>query len=138
MFDVVADIESYPRFLPGWVHARILERDGERVRVSQSIGLLGRSLSFSSNACLQRPRSLRIDTEEPPFRSLSIRWEFEPLSACRCRVHFEVSLQMRASLLDGLMELGFERFAARIVGAFESEAARRYARERPLPTPKRP
>ncbi len=135
---MVADIESYPRFLPGWVRARILERDGERVHVWQSIGLLGRTLSFSSSACLQRPRSLRIDTDEAPFRSLSIRWEFESLSAGRCRVHFEVSFQMRASLLDRLMGLAFERLAARIVGAFEREAARRYARERPLPASKRP
>lgn len=138
MFDVVADIESYPRFLPGWLDARILERDGERVRVVQSIGLLGRSLSFSSNACLQRPRSLRIDSDESPFRSLAIRWEFEALSAVRCRVHFEVSFQMRAELLDWLMGMAFERLAARIVGAFEREAARRYAREPPFSVSRRP
>ncbi|HHO68225.1 MAG TPA: hypothetical protein ENK12_04245, partial [Gammaproteobacteria bacterium] len=37
LFELVADIERYPDFLPGWRSARVLAREGGRLHVEQVV-----------------------------------------------------------------------------------------------------
>jgi coenzyme Q-binding protein COQ10 len=82
MFDLVADVETYPEFLPLCEALRIIRRSqsGEGIETlvaSMSIGYKAISESFTTRVSLDRPR-LRILVEyvDGPFKYLENRWTF--------------------------------------------------------------
>lgn len=79
VFDLVADVESYPLFLPGWQQARILHRHDDVLTVEQTLGFWGLTWHFRTRATLHRPELIRIETEEYPFEHLLQIWRFEPV-----------------------------------------------------------
>ena len=100
MFDLVADIERYPEFLPGWSHARILSREDNVLTVSQQIDLGILQLAFESRAVLQRPEHLQISSVTGPFKRLQIDWQFRPAAQDGCLVTLAVNVEMRSLLLQ--------------------------------------
>ena len=60
LFDLAADIESYPAFLRGWQSARIIERRGSMLRVKQTLGIGTLNLTFETAAMLQRPHRIAV------------------------------------------------------------------------------
>jgi len=121
MFDLVVDIEHYPEFLPNWVTARILRRDGNVLDVFQEIDLGFRRLAFESRAELEPPEHLRIVSSAGPFRRLQIDWRFVPSPRGGCEVTLDTGFAMNSLLLEAvsgrLLELlgrdTFERFRER-------------------------
>jgi coenzyme Q-binding protein COQ10 len=109
MFDLAADIERYPEFLPHWPCARIRSREEEVLHVFQEIDLGLRCISFESRAVLQRPVHLYIHSASGPFRHLSIDWRFASVQHSGCAVDLTVEMDMRSLLLEipagKLMEL---------------------------------
>lgn len=124
MFDLVADIERYPEFVPGWRSVRVLERAEGRLRVEQSIGprLLG--LRFRSRAALCRPASIEVRAEDGPLGALQLAWSFEPLAGSGCRVRLRVSADIRSRVVRAALD----ELHARTVPAFERRAAQLYGR----------
>lgn len=119
LFDLAADIESYPRFLPGWVSARIVERDGNRLRVAQQLGLPLFSDTFMSTAQLDRPRSVHVQTSDGPFRSLELHWGFAAVDAAHSVATLAIECQMASTLL--------ERPARRLLDAAAPSVMQRFA-----------
>lgn len=122
VFDIVADIERYPEFVPGCRDARILERNGSILLVEQEMGLGGPwSWRFRTDARLERPSHIRVATQEHPFRHLDQRWLFEAIDdrATSLKLHVDYELRSRSleRVAGRLLEEGFERtlaaFAAR-------------------------
>jgi ribosome-associated toxin RatA of RatAB toxin-antitoxin module len=62
LFDLAADVASYPQFLPGWLAVEILEHTPQKLRVRQQLGFGPVNHSFTSSAELQRPRQVFIST----------------------------------------------------------------------------
>ncbi len=123
MFDLVADIESYPRFVPGYRAVRILSRK-EGLLVEQSVGFGAFSFDFRSRAELERPESIRVHTEEGPFPVALIEWSFMAADA-GCRVHF--GMDYTHHRVSGLLKAGIGPVTGpRMVQAFLDEAKRRY------------
>ena len=100
MFDLVADIESYPEFLPGWTHARITGHEGDVLTVMQGIELGVLRLDFESHAQLCRPERLQVRSSTGPFRELLIDWHFTPDSPDCSVVKLTVSIEMHSVLLE--------------------------------------
>jgi coenzyme Q-binding protein COQ10 len=100
MFDLVADIERYHEFLPGWSAARITQREGDILTVMQAIELGPLRLEFESRAELQRPERLRVSSSGGPFRQFLLDWRFRPAPRAGCIVALEVSMEMRSILLE--------------------------------------
>jgi coenzyme Q-binding protein COQ10 len=123
MFDLAADIERYPDFLPHWPRATIRSREGDVLQVVQEIDLGLRRFCFESRAVLQRPSHLHIDSSSGPFRRLSIDWRFTAggQDGGGCLTTLTVEIEMRSVLLEafagGLMQMMtqdiLERFRAR-------------------------
>jgi coenzyme Q-binding protein COQ10 len=109
MFDLAADIERYPEFLPHWPHATIRSREQDVLHVLQEIDLGLRRFRFESRAVLRRPAHLHIDSASGPFRRLSIDWRFTSGGEGGCTVALAVEIEMRSALLEafagGLMRM---------------------------------
>jgi len=121
LFDLVADIERYPEFLPWCVGARIKERRPDLIVADLIIGFRMFRERFTSRVSLDRPRRIDVEYAEGPFRYLNNHWTFtsDPKG---CRVDFFVDFEFRSRLLQRLIEVLFSEAVRRMVGAFEKRA----------------
>lgn len=126
LFDLAADVERYPEFLPWWQSAKILRRDDQVYYTDQVIGFGLVSQKFSTKTVLRRPEEIAVTSAAEQFETFELNWRFEPLSPGRTTVAFTGELEFRAPLLRGL----FGRIAAdnvsSILSAFERRARRVY------------
>jgi coenzyme Q-binding protein COQ10 len=118
IYAVVADIERYPEFVPGWSSARIIRREDQVCHVEQEIGLGLVQLSFASRAELRPPERIAISTTERPFRRLEIDWVFVQDPGPGCGVRLSVDVEVSAGLLRPVVQSGFESIAARLIPLF--------------------
>lgn len=125
VFDLVADVERYPEFLPGCRDARILRREGDLLVVEQELGLRGWSWRFRTHARLERPHRITIRTREAPFDHLHQVWRFGEEAAERTRLSLEVDYRLRNALLRQLATGLFEEGFRRTLEAFEQRARER-------------
>jgi len=126
LFDLVADIERYPEFLPWCVAARVRERHDDRLVAEMIIGFKMLRERFTSRVKLDR-EALRIDVayEDGPFKYLTNYWNFEAHPS-GCTIDFYVDFEFRSRLLQKLIEALFYEAIRRMVRAFEIRAQALY------------
>lgn len=86
VFDVVADIESYPEFLPGWIKVNVIKQEADYMEVEQELGFAFLSWHFTSKAIFEPPHHIHITSVKGSFLSLDIDWTFAPLNKDKTRV----------------------------------------------------
>lgn len=128
MYDLVADVERYPEFLPWNSAARIRSRragegGSEVIEADLVISFKVFRERFGSRVTLW-PDMMQIDTEylDGPFRYLRSGWSFEDLEAGGCRVRFFVDFEFRNAILQKVIGVVFGEAMGRIVRAFEDRA----------------
>ena len=134
MFDLVADVEKYPEFVPLCrnlkVRKRIPEPEGMEVLIANmTVAYKLVHESFTSRVTLDRPNlQILVEYLEGPFSQLENRWTFHPIDQRSCEIEFFISYEFRSRTLGMLMgamfDLAFRRFAA----AFERRADEIYGR----------
>ena len=128
MYDLVADIGSYPAFLPWNSAARIRSRrpipGGEVLEADLVISFKVFRERFASRVTLW-PERMRIDTEylEGPFRHMRSNWTFRDIETGGCEISFFVDFEFRNALLQGIIGVVFNDAMQRVVRAFERRAA---------------
>jgi coenzyme Q-binding protein COQ10 len=127
MFDLVADVESYGDFVPGWQNTRILESDGDVVYVEQEVGLGIFHTSFVSQGIFTRPESIEITSSDGPFVYLAVNWKFEAAEESGCMIRFHAAFELRSRFLEKFVGPIFSDIMRRCVSAFEQRAHERYA-----------
>ncbi len=127
MFDLVADVESYGDFVPGWLNARILERDGDVVYVDQEVGLGMFHTRFVIQGIFTRPESIELTSSDGPFLYLAVRWTFEASNKSGCIIHFHGGFELRSRFLEKVVGRLFSDIMGRSVSAFEQRAHELYA-----------
>src|SRR6185437_10377184 len=95
LFDLVADVERYPEFLPWCTGARIRERTDNVIVADLLIGFRMVRERFTSRVTLNRPDRIDVAYSEGPFRYLENHWKFEPLSDGSCVIDFYVAFEFR-------------------------------------------
>jgi len=122
LFDLVADVEKYPEFLPWCVAARIRERGENRLVAEMVIGFKMFRERFVSRVALD-PGRHRIDVAyaEGPFKYLANHWIFEEHPQ-GCLIDFYVEFEFRSRLLQKVIETLFHEAVRRMVRAFETRA----------------
>ena len=128
LYDVVADIESYPEFLPWCMAARIRELTGDKVISDMVIGFHGIREHFTSRVSFDKP-GLTIDVtyEDGPFKYLNNQWKFSDIEGGHCHVEFFVEFEFRSRILSRLMDMLFHKAVQRMVAAFEARARKLHA-----------
>jgi len=131
MFDLVADVERYPEFVPLCESLRVRRRSqsGEGIEMlvaDMSVGYKAIRESFTSRVTLDRAR-LRIDVEyvDGPFRYLENRWVFRSTSS-GSEIDFHINYEFRNFALGLLMGAMFDRAFRKFTTAFEERAREIY------------
>ena len=124
LFDLAADIESYPQFLTGWISAHVYDRGADFCRAEQTVGFGPVRIQFRSHALLQRPERLEITSDDSQFRHFRILWRFDPGESGSQRVALGVELQLRSRLLQMWLDRLGPASAADALKAFEQRARR--------------
>jgi coenzyme Q-binding protein COQ10 len=130
MYDLVADVGSYPKFLPWNAAARIRSRtpfaEGEVMEADLVISFKVFRERFGSRVTL-RPALRKIDTEyiDGPFKYMKSTWGFTDVPG-GCEVDFFVDFEFRNAILQGIIGMVFNDAMQRIVRAFERRAAELY------------
>lgn len=128
MYALVADVESYPKFLP-WTAAarvrRITPRD-DGAKVMEADLVVSFKVfreRFGSRVTLWE-EALRIETEylDGPFEHMNSNWRFEDVEGGGSIVAFDVDFAFRNKILQGAAELFFYQAMRQIVQAFENRA----------------
>ncbi len=122
LFDLIADVERYPEFLPWWHAARVSRRDGNTEYVDQVVGPAIAHFRFASTTVLERPEHIKTTSKERPFRHLEIHWSFASAQQDACAVTFQVDYELRSSALQRVISVVFDAAVRRVVTAFEQRA----------------
>ena len=133
MFDLVADVERYPEFVPLCQALKIRQRtpnpDGTEVVVADmtvSFKLVRETFTSKDRPNLK----ILVEYLRGPFSNLENRWTFEPKSQTECDVGFFLSYEFRSRMLAMLMGSMFDAAFARFSAAFEKRADAIYGRPR--------
>ena len=127
MFDLVADVERYPQFVP-LCHAltiRKREQQGDKHVIVADMTVAYKRIreTFSSRVTLDRPNlAILVEYLEGPFRRLDNRWNFRALADGVCEVDFFLAYEFRSRALGLVMGGVFDAAFRRFVVAFERRA----------------
>jgi ribosome-associated toxin RatA of RatAB toxin-antitoxin module len=118
MFELVNDIEAYPRRFAWCDSAEVLESGPRRVVARLDLGLGALRTWFTTENTLSPPHHIDMELRDGPFRRLSGRWEFHALDESSCRVTLSLDFEPRSRLLAPAMAIGFQWLADRMVDDF--------------------
>lgn len=126
MYAIVADVEKYPKFVPGVKALHIVGRSHVKGReilsARMTAGFRNFSESYTSRVVLD-PESRTIDVvqTEGPFRQLENHWRFTPQGA-GCRIDFSIAFELRNPVLNMVVGTAFGRVLLRTTDAFLERA----------------
>lgn len=136
MFDLVADIEKYPQFVPLCTGMRVKSRTdkGEDVTVLVAEMTVAYKLvrqTFTSRVTLDKPKlAILVEYLDGPFSRLQNRWTFTPIDEDTSEVNFFIDYEFRSRTLAMLMGAMFDTAFRRFAAAFEARADQVYGRKR--------
>ena len=90
VFDVISDIEKYPEFLPGWISARVIDKQQNSLTVEQEVGIAFLNWQFTSEALFEPPFHIHIVSHKGTFLHLDIDWSLYPVQDGKTRVSLAV------------------------------------------------
>jgi coenzyme Q-binding protein COQ10 len=126
LFDLVADVERYPEFIPWTITTRVRRRTDRVIWTDFTIGTGFIRKRFSTVATLERPHRIAITSQDPLFERFEQRWTFEDSSERGTDVEYRTEFQFRSFLLQALLDMSFADHAAAIVSAYTRRAHRLY------------
>ena len=122
VFDLVADIEGYPDFLPGCVGAEIIERDTHTVTARLALSRAGMTQSFMTQNTLARAQTIDLRLIDGPFERFSGVWTFKSLAPEACKVALLLDFRLKSSLVNAAAGKLFDRVAHDLVDAVVKRA----------------
>src|SRR5438874_894561 len=135
MFDLVADVEQYPQFVPMCSALKVQQRTTGEAGVETIVADMTVSFklvreTFRSRVTLERPKlQILVEYLQGPFSRMQNRWSFKPAGEAACDVEFFIDYEFKSRMLGMLMgsmfDLAFRRFAS----AFEQRADKIYGRQ---------
>ena len=126
LFDLVADVEKYPEFIPWMIATRVRRRTDKAIWTDLTVGTGFLRKQFSTIARLDRPHGLAISSHDPMFERFEQRWAFDQPAEGGTDIQYHVDFRFKSLLLQALMDVGFADRASAIVTAYIQRARRLY------------
>jgi len=133
MFDLVADMERYPEFVPFCRSLKVRrrsrdERGRDTVISEMTIAYKLIQETFTTRVTLDKAElQIFVDYLSGPFHRLENRWSFRGTGEHACDVEFYLHYEFRSRALAFVMGAMFEAVFRRFADAFERRADQIYA-----------
>jgi coenzyme Q-binding protein COQ10 len=124
VFDLVADVESYPEFLPMWRDARVIRRRGNVYTTEQEVGIGPIRERFHTRTVLTKSSHIEVTSTDGLFRNFFIRWDFDPAGR-GCRISIALSWEVHSHIMQKAIDMVLPETARMMVEAFERRANER-------------
>lgn len=129
IYDLVADVQRYPQFLPWCRAARILRRESDTVFLAELV-IAYKALSerYTSRVVLEPAEDanaehrIHVKMTDGPFHHLTNEWRFLPKEGGGTRIEFELDFAFRSKILEGLLGKFFGVAAGKMAEAFAKRA----------------
>ena len=134
MFELVADVDKYPQFVPLCQSLRVRKRTPAEVGIEIVVAEMTVAYklireTFTSKVTLDRPRlQILVQYLDGPFRKMENRWRFVSTGDGRCDVEFAIDYEFKSRTLGLLMGAMFETAFRRFAAAFEARADQVYGK----------
>ena len=133
MFDLVADVERYPEFVPLCQSLQVRRRSTDAAGVEvltadMKVGYLAIRESFTTRVTLDRTNmKILVEYIDGPFSWLENVWTFTAEGEAKTsRVEFFIDYEFRSRTLGALMGSMFDAAFRRFAVAFERRADKVY------------
>ena len=126
MYDLVADVETYPDFLPWCAATRIrkVTKDSHNTITEADLIIAFKVFRerFGSRVTLKAEKfSIDVEYLDGPFKYLNNHWIFRDVDG-GCEADFFVDFEFKSRVLQALIGVVFNEAMQRIVKAFEMRA----------------
>jgi ribosome-associated toxin RatA of RatAB toxin-antitoxin module len=118
LFDLVNDVEAYPRRFAWCESASVLEHEDSQMLVRLQLKMGAFSVGFTTRNRLHRPESIELTLVDGPFRKLAGQWRFIALSADACKVSLTLDFEVAGRVVGSALAAGFHGLADRLVDDF--------------------
>lgn len=118
MFDLVANVEDYPQFLPWCGGVEVCERDADTVVAKLEIHFRGIRQSFTTANRNTPPDSISMKLVDGPFKSLDGVWTFKALRFDACKIDLDLHYDFSSRLLEQVIGPVFGVIANSMVDCF--------------------
>jgi ribosome-associated toxin RatA of RatAB toxin-antitoxin module len=125
MYDLVNEVEAYPRRFNWCSGAHVLSREADSVTARLDLRLGGMTQSFTTRNTLEAPQRITMQLVEGPFRALHGVWTFTALGEAGCKVALALDFDY-SGFMGPVLRAGFQKVADRMVDEFCREADRTY------------
>lgn len=129
LFDLVADVASYPQFLPWVLASRITLREGNVFFADLIIGFKMFRESFTSRVTALRPDHIHVEYISGPMKHLSNHWRFLDNRDGTTTIDFFLDFEFKNPLLQRVVGVLFQEAVRRMVAAFEERAIKLYGKK---------
>jgi len=136
MFDLVADMDRYPEFVPLCERMRVrgraqVEEGVEVATAAMTVSYKLISETFVTRVTLNKPELwIRVEYLQGPFSVLDNRWSFRPVTEQSCDVEFFIRYEFKSRMLGMLMGAMFDVAFRKFEQAFERRADVIYGKKR--------
>jgi coenzyme Q-binding protein COQ10 len=132
LFDLVADVEQYPNYVPWVVSARVVRRKDNTMWTDMTMGAGFVRKQFTTVAWLERPRRMEIVSHDPVFEKFEQIWTFDPAADGGTDVECQLELSVRSHLLQVVIGVSAGENTKAMVRAYVRRAQRVYGPPRRL------
>ena len=118
MFDLVAQVEDYPKFLPWCGEVKVLERGENTLVATLAIHYHGIRQSFTTSNANTPFNQMKMTLVDGPFKCLDGTWSFKALREDACKVEFDLHYEFSNRMLEQLIGPVFGVIANSMVDSF--------------------
>ncbi|NYT82441.1 type II toxin-antitoxin system RatA family toxin [Alcaligenaceae bacterium] len=122
MFDLVADVASYPQFMPWCGGATVHRQDEHGMEASITISIAGIKQTFTTRNEHEYPTLITFHLVDGPFSMLTGTWEFLELAPDACKVVYTMEYAFSSRALEAVVGPIFNRIATSFIDSFTQRA----------------
>ncbi len=129
LFDLVADVKSYPQFLPWCLASRVHSKSDNFFIADLIVGFNIYREKFTSHVNINKKKFIiDVDYAEGPFNHLQNQWIFKKHSK-GCEIIFKLEFEFSSSIIQNVIENLFSNAVKKMVFAFEQRANELYLKK---------
>ncbi|MBF0357460.1 MAG: type II toxin-antitoxin system RatA family toxin [Magnetococcales bacterium] len=122
MYDIVVDVESYPKFLPWCGKARVWDHKDNQFMAEMSVSFKGIRETFQTLDIVEPNKKIEINLKSGPFQYLVSTWHFHPIGEDRTKVEFFIDFRFSSKMKEMIMGPVFTQVSKQMISAFRKRA----------------